>query len=251
MDQPDHPQPVPLRQGRHAARRPRALMVAMVLAFVLLVAGAVVTAYLVGASRPRTAAPASSPATAGTFSAGGPTAATSPTTTTRPPVRRLGILITMNIGTGEATGQANRVFLLGRDTKPGPKLRVVPASVQPVDIDPDPKVRRAIQMPLAQILDGAKRGLRFHPSPQLVARPGERVEIVIQNRDTKLHSFTYDPADAYKDVFAGKTRTYEFTVPRRGAPKGYAFYCRWRLPGMDGWLVVQGPPAPKLAPRGP
>jgi hypothetical protein len=157
----------------------------------------------------------------------------------------VGILIMQNIGTGETDATQNRVYFLGRDTKPGPGLHIVPAAIQPVDVDPRPNVRRVVNIAYRDIIARAKRGERFHPSPQLVARPGERVELVIQNRDIKLHSFTYDPADAYKDVFAHKTRTYEFTVPRKGAPPRYSYYCRWRFQGMDGLFEVKGPPVPK------
>jgi hypothetical protein len=186
----------------------------------------------------------SAPSSSGAFSAATVSAPAAPTTTSRPVARRLGVLIMQNIGTGETDATQNRVYFLGRDTKPGPGLHIFPAAIQPVDVDPRPDVRRVVNMAYRDIIARARRGERFHPSPLLVARPGERVELVIQNRDIKLHSFTYDPADAYKDVFAHKTRTYEFTVPRDPPPR-YNYYCRWRFQGMDGLFEVKGPPVPK------
>jgi hypothetical protein len=220
----------------------------MVLAVVLLCAAVGVFAFNWGASGNQAGvAGGSTPSSSGAFSAA-TVAAPAPSTTTttsRPVARRVGILIMQNIGTGETDATQNRVYFLGRDADPGPKLKIVPAPIQPVDVDPRPTVRRVVNLAYRDIIARARRGERFHPSPLLVARPGERVELVIQNRDIKLHSFTYDPADAYKDVFAHKTRTYEFTVPRKGAPPRYSYYCRWRFQGMDGLFQVKGPPVPK------
>jgi hypothetical protein len=245
MDQPHDTPTGPDRKGKHTARVPRGLLVAMMLAALLLAAGVGMSGYLWGTSRDRAGAAAEpTPPTAGGVSAGGPTA--QPTTTTAPPPRRLGILITKNIGTGEQPGQANRVYLVGRDTDPDPdKLRVDYADRQPVDIDPRENVRRIIHVPTRQILQ--RHSASAHLSPQFVARPGERVQIVVQNRDSMVHSFTFDPAEKGLDVYAGKTRTLTFTAPRAKPPPGkpWTFYCRWRQVGMDGVLVVRGPPVPK------
>ena len=173
-----------------------------------------------------------------------PTTTLTPTTTTRPPSRLAGILITKNVGPGEKQGQANRVYLLGRHvkvaTKQGPKLRIALAPLQPVDVDPRDNVYRIIQVPVRQILDHPSRS--WQTAPQLVVHPGERVKVIVQNRDRIEHSFTFEQGRVSEDnIFSGMTKTVEFTVPRRPPPKDhpYQYYCRWRALGMDGPFDVQ------------
>jgi Cupredoxin-like domain len=76
--------------------------------------------------------------------------------------------------------------------------------------------------------------------PRFSARPGERVQIKVVNRDDIVHSFTLDRAHKTVDVFAGTSETVTLKAPLK--PGTYTFYCRWRALGMDGRLVVRGPP---------
>jgi len=159
---------------------------------------------------------------------------------TPPPVRLVGILITMNVGPGERHGQANRVYLRGVDKKPGPGLHIVPAALQPVDVDPRDNVYRIIQVPVRQILDHPS--LSWQTAPQLVVHPGERVKVIVKNRDQIEHSFTFEQGRVSEDnIFSGQTKTVEFTVPRKPPPKDkpFQYYCRWRQLGMDGPFVVR------------
>jgi plastocyanin len=247
MDQLNETRTAADGQPQHAAPRRPGLLIAMAAAMAMLVVTCAAFFFLLGRGDVRLGSGSAdpSPATSAAFSASPTTAPAQATTTTAPAVRHLGILIMQNIGTGESAGQANRVYFLGRDAKPGPGLHIVPAAIQPVDVDPRPEVRRAVNLPYREIIARAKRGERFHPSPQVVARPGERVEIVIQNRDRILHSVTFDEADFYEDVGRRQTKTYEFTVPRLKKPEAFFYYCRWRQLGMDGLFVVKGPPVPK------
>lgn len=76
--------------------------------------------------------------------------------------------------------------------------------------------------------------------PRFTARPGERVQVKVINRDDIVHSFTLDRAQKTVDVFAGTSETVTLKAPLK--PGIYTFYCRWRALGMDGRLVVRGPP---------
>lgn len=76
--------------------------------------------------------------------------------------------------------------------------------------------------------------------PRFSARPGEQVRIKVVNRDDIVHSFTLDRAHKTVDVFAGTSETVTLKAPLK--PGTYTFYCRWRALGMDGRLVVRGPP---------
>lgn len=76
--------------------------------------------------------------------------------------------------------------------------------------------------------------------PRFSARPGERVQVKVVNQDDIVHSFTLDQAKKTVDVFAGTTETITLKAPLK--PGTYTFYCRWRALGMDGRLVVRGPP---------
>jgi hypothetical protein len=185
---------------------------------------------------------------------GGEVAAPAPTSTARagvsgaavatakpapPPARLAGILVMMNVGPGEEQGQANRVYLRGVDTEPGPKLRIALAPFQAIDVDPRKNVRRIAQVPVRQILDHPSRS--WHPAPELVVRLGERVKVIVQNRDKIEHTFTFEDAEVSEDVFKRKTKTVEFTVPSKPAPKNdpFQYYCRFRQLGMDGPFVVR------------
>jgi hypothetical protein len=214
-------------------------------AALVLVAIAALAFYYGQATNSTPATPSTSQATAGRGAVSAAVATSAaPTTTARPPARLVGILITKNVGPGEKQGQANRVYLLGRHvkvaTKQGPKLRIDLAPLQPVDVDPRDNVYRIIRVPVRQILDHPS--LSWQPAPQLVVHPGERVKVIVQNRDRIEHSFTFEQGRVSEDnIFSGTTKTVEFTVPRRPPPKDhpYQYYCRWRALGMDGPFVVQ------------
>jgi plastocyanin len=74
--------------------------------------------------------------------------------------------------------------------------------------------------------------------PRFVAQPGERISIQVNNRDTVIHSFTFDQARVNLDAWAGKVSTEAFLAPKK--PGKYTFYCRYRKVGMSGTLVVRG-----------
>jgi heme/copper-type cytochrome/quinol oxidase subunit 2 len=74
--------------------------------------------------------------------------------------------------------------------------------------------------------------------PRFVARPGERIRIRVDNKDTLIHSFTFDQARVNLDAWAGKLSTEAFLAPKK--PGVYTFYCRYRKVGMSGVLVVRG-----------
>jgi heme/copper-type cytochrome/quinol oxidase subunit 2 len=74
--------------------------------------------------------------------------------------------------------------------------------------------------------------------PRFVARPGERIQIKVNNKDTVIHSFTFDQARVNLDAWAGKISTEAFLAPKK--PGTYSFYCRYRKVGMSGSLVVRG-----------
>jgi hypothetical protein len=184
--------------------------------------------------RARTVAAPTATSGAGVLAATATTAKPTP-----PPARLVGILVMKNVGPGEEQGQANRVYLRGVDTKPGPGLRIALAPSQPIDVDPRKNVRRIIQVPVRQILDHPS--LSWHPAPELAVRLGERVKVIVQNRDRIEHTFTFEDAEVTVDVFKRKTKTVEFTVPSKPAPKDdpFQYYCRFRQLGMDGPFVVR------------
>jgi plastocyanin len=77
--------------------------------------------------------------------------------------------------------------------------------------------------------------------PRFYARPGERIEIGVKNKDTVIHSLTLDPAEVNLDAWAGKLSiTKPFLAPK--AAGTYQFYCRYQKAGMSGTLVVGGQP---------
>lgn len=74
--------------------------------------------------------------------------------------------------------------------------------------------------------------------PRFVARPGERIKIRVDNKDTLIHSFTFDQVRVNLDAWAGKVSAEAFLAPKK--PGVYSFYCRYRKVGMSGTLVVRG-----------
>jgi hypothetical protein len=85
--------------------------------------------------------------------------------------------------------------------------------------------------------------------PVFIVRPGELIQVRIDNRDTVLHTWTFPEErrnlEAYEDPQLQQplteiSTTKPFLAPT--SPGRYRFYCRYRKPGMFGWMVVRGQP---------
>jgi hypothetical protein len=83
--------------------------------------------------------------------------------------------------------------------------------------------------------------------PRLVARPGERIQIRVDNQDNVVHTWTFPgerlSVEAYEEdplrpPFTAITTSKPFLAPTK--PGTYRFYCRYRKKGMAGTLVVRG-----------
>lgn len=82
--------------------------------------------------------------------------------------------------------------------------------------------------------------------PQFVVRPGERIQVRVDNQDTVIHSWTFAKTrqnlEAWEDAgpapLSEISTTKPFLAPR--TPGTYTFYCRYRKVGMSGTLIVRG-----------
>jgi hypothetical protein len=83
--------------------------------------------------------------------------------------------------------------------------------------------------------------------PRIVVRPGERIQIRVDNQDDREHTWTFPGGrltvqayeeDPLRPPLTSISTSKPFLAPTK--PGIYRFYCRYRKLGMDGALVVRG-----------
>lgn len=113
------------------------------------------------------------------------------------------------------------------------QFSATPASPTTTMPPPRPRVLTLITKDLAYLAPG-----QAGTQPSFVVRPGERLRMLVDNKDAYKHSFTFAPSKV--DLDAGE-HTVSVTGPFRAPtnPGTYSFYCKYRYTGMDGRIIVR------------
>jgi plastocyanin len=182
----------------------------------------------------------------------------------RRPFRHWAVVTLLLLGVGVVMFQVGQAFAPTRPAAAQPALSVVapyghpdpagavttttpPAPTTTAAAAPRPRVLRLITRniqteanpnrvflaPGKVDAEQARHGRR----PQFVVRPGESLQVRVDNQDRYVHSFTFAKARVNLDIFEGTADSVRFDAP--AAAGTYQFYCRYRKVGMSGTLVVR------------
>jgi plastocyanin len=150
---------------------------------------------------------------------------------------RSGAVPTATSGTGAFAGTATSAptATSATPTTAPPKARVVKIITKNVGTEANPN--RVYLVP-------GQPGV-YHP--RIVVRPGERIQIRVDNQDDREHTWTFPGGrltvqayeeDPLRPPLTAISTSKPFLAPTK--PGTYRFYCRYRKLGMDGALVVRG-----------
>lgn len=101
------------------------------------------------------------------------------------------------------------------------------------DVAPGPEHDRVYLIPGQLSAKQARAGLR----PTIFVRPGERIQIRVDNQDSVDHTWTFAGTRVNVTAWKHSTETSQtFRAPR--AVGSYDFFCAFRKAGMNGRVVV-------------